>query len=603
MAISKVVDHEGEISALDVPTMPTLPARLDVPHNLDAERAVLGSIILDNTALSKVRQLITVNDFFSSAHRIAFQAMIDLAEAQHTIDIVTVSEKLSGKGLLEKAGGAAYIAGLTDGVPIVSNGAFPEYSLIVKEKSKQRTLIDLGQNLTARALQGVDAPDTLVADVFEQLQELRLTEGKLDVATGQLEVLGKVEPEDKTKPKTKKPQNIYPTLSKEAWHPVAELYRQAHQDCTEGSDNWHFITFYTVVGSMLGRTLGTRMGGLIYGNLYSVLVGQIGGDGKDTVADFGTDFVQMVDPKLYIPETIDSKAGFCKEWGEYNAHEQIVTNHRALLRLPEIRSYLDAAQQSGTKSIAPMLLTHYSPRPSLDNASIATPAHIRNPHLSMLACGARRFIEKIPEPDLINGLGRRVCFVPGDPKGPNDDPAAPNMEILTHLAQSVKEALELYQSRKDLRLDLSREAKKLWKDWYKTYWKRKRGEDLLAALNNGDRVTCRKIALINAGLDKEQDFIQSWHLEPAMAFTEFLFECRYPIFSEHGANPYVEIERKILAKIPEYPNRVLKRWLQMYLRSMDSKTFNDRIKYLTMDDGPLVKKQEGKKIWISRAAP
>jgi len=160
----------------------------------------------------------------------------------------------------------------------------------------------------------------------------------------------------------------------------------------------------------------------------------------------------------------------------------------------------------------------------------------------------------------------------------------------------------MYGERKDgWRLPLSRESKKLWDTWYKTYWKRKRGDDLLAALNNGDRVTCRKIALINAFLDRETEAIKPDHLEPAMAFVEFLYECRYPIFSEHGANPYVEIEKKILDKVPEFPNRVLKRWLQRYLRSIDTKTFNDRLKYMSMDDGPITIHREGKRVYISRS--
>jgi len=282
-----------------------------------------------------------------------------------------------------------------------------------------------------------------------------------------------------------------------------------------------------------------------------------------------------------------------------------VSNHRAILRLPEIQAYLDATNDSGPKGVGPMMLVHYSPRRSLDNSSVATDAHIPYPHLSMLACGAKRFIGQIPEADLINGLGRRVCFVPGDAKGPNDNPASPDLEILTPLAEQMKDILEMYRNmslKATVNLRLDDQAKKLWSKWYKSYWRRKQGDDLLAALNNGDRVTCRKIALINAGLDKSQDFIRPEHLERAIAFVDFLFDCRWPIFSEHGANPYVEIEKKILARIPEAPNRVLKRWVQRNCRAIDSKTFNDRLKYLTMDDGPLLMHREGRKVWISRSS-
>jgi hypothetical protein len=576
-----------------------------VPHNLEAERALLGSVLLDNSALKLALETVGRDDFFSEAHRITFSKMVVISENNRTIDLVTLSEELSKDGQIDKAGGAAYLAALTDGVPIGTSVAVSEYCRIVKEKAVIRQLINAANNVISRCIEGTDDPATLLELAHSQIEDLRLLDVRVKTQSGGVEVIGKAQPESPKEAKPKKPENTYPLIPKAAWTPHAELYRRAHENCTEGSDNWHYITFYTVMGALFGRTLGNRMGSMIYGNLYSVLIGQIGGDGKDTVADFGVDFIEMVDEKVYIPEVIDSKPGFIKEWAEYNQRESVVSNHRALLRLPEIRTFLDTAEQSGTRSVSPMLLTHYGPRRSLDNTSIATPAHIPNPHLAVLACGAKRFIGEIPEVDLINGLGRRLCCVPGDAKGPSDDPAAPDLEILVPLAQAVKDALEFYQTLKiPCQLKLSRSAAKLWKEWYKTYWKRKRGDDLFAALNNGDRVTCRKIALINAGLDKQLDYIEDRHLEPAMACVEFLYECRWPIFSEHGANPYVEIEKKIMSLIPDPPNRISKRWVQQHLRAIDTKTFNDRVKYMTMEDGPLLRHEERKgrlRIFLSRA--
>jgi hypothetical protein len=167
------------------------------------------------------------------------------------------------------------------------------------------------------------------------------------------------------------------------------------------------------------------------------------------------------------------------------------------------------------------------------------------------------------------------------------NPGSPDDSILIPLAENIRESLDFYSAKKDgWMLKSSPESEKLWDKWYSIYWKRKRGDELIPALNNGDRTTCKKIALINAFLDRSERFIEPHHYEPAMAFCEFLFESRWPIFSDHGANPYVEMERKILAKVPEYPTQVRKRWLQQQL-PLDSKTFNDRLKYMSMEDGPL----------------
>jgi replicative DNA helicase len=129
---------------------------------LEAERALLGSILLDNSALNMALEVVGKDDFFSEAHRITFEKMVGISEKNRTIDLVTLSEELSKDGLIEKAGGAAYLAALTDGVPIGTSVAASEYSRIVKEKSLVRRLINASNNVISRCLEGTDDPDTLI---------------------------------------------------------------------------------------------------------------------------------------------------------------------------------------------------------------------------------------------------------------------------------------------------------------------------------------------------------------------------------------------------------------------------------------------------------
>ena len=132
------------------------------PHNLEAERALLGSILLDNSALNMALEVVEKDDFFSEAHRITFEKMVGISERNRTIDLVTLCEELSKDGQTEKAGGAAYLAALTDGVPIGTSVAVSEYSRIVKEKSIVRRLINASNNLISRCMEGTDDPDTLI---------------------------------------------------------------------------------------------------------------------------------------------------------------------------------------------------------------------------------------------------------------------------------------------------------------------------------------------------------------------------------------------------------------------------------------------------------
>ena len=143
-----------------------------VPHNLEVERALLGSILLDNGALNIALEHIGRDDFFSEAHRVTFEKMLEISEKNRTIDLVTLSEELSKEGLLEKVGGAAYLASLTDGVPVGSSATVSEYSRIVKEKSLIRRLINASNNVISRCLDGTDDPETLVDLAQSQIFEI-----------------------------------------------------------------------------------------------------------------------------------------------------------------------------------------------------------------------------------------------------------------------------------------------------------------------------------------------------------------------------------------------------------------------------------------------
>src|SRR3989475_8958691 len=96
-------------------------AERTLPHNLEAERSVLGAILLHNDAFNLAAELIDSLDFFRDAHRRIFDKMVRLAERSAPIDLVTVIEELGRSGELDEVGGPAYIAALVDGVPRSTN--------------------------------------------------------------------------------------------------------------------------------------------------------------------------------------------------------------------------------------------------------------------------------------------------------------------------------------------------------------------------------------------------------------------------------------------------------------------------------------------------
>ncbi len=131
-----------------------------LPQNLDAERSILGAILLDNHALNAAIENIKPEDFFLEQHRRVFNQMIALGESQQAIDLVTLTESLHRVGELEASGGAPYLAALADGMPRVSN--VEHYARIVREKALLRNLIHATHNIQQRALEGEDGADTIL---------------------------------------------------------------------------------------------------------------------------------------------------------------------------------------------------------------------------------------------------------------------------------------------------------------------------------------------------------------------------------------------------------------------------------------------------------
>ena len=153
-----------------------------LPHNLDAERSVLGAVLLDNHTLNLAIEKLKGEDFFLDQHRRIYERMIRLGEAQQAIDLVTLSDDLARSGELEAAGGAAYLAALVDGVPRVSN--VEHYARIVREKAILRNLIHAAGAIEQQALSGEEDADEVLdraESLIFQLAEERIRAGFIGV--------------------------------------------------------------------------------------------------------------------------------------------------------------------------------------------------------------------------------------------------------------------------------------------------------------------------------------------------------------------------------------------------------------------------------------
>ena len=146
-----------------------------LPHNLEAEKSVLGAILIQNEAFNHAAELIDSRDFFRDAHRRIFERMVALSERNDAIDFVTLKEELSRFGELEEVGGPAYIASLADGVPRSANVEY--YAKIVKEKSTLRSLIHSANKILTEAYQAEEEPDLLLDEAERAI--FAIAEGRI----------------------------------------------------------------------------------------------------------------------------------------------------------------------------------------------------------------------------------------------------------------------------------------------------------------------------------------------------------------------------------------------------------------------------------------
>jgi DnaB-like helicase N terminal domain len=138
-----------------------------LPHNLDAERSILGAIVLNNEVLKAVVERLSPEDFFLPQHRHLFECMIELARNSQPIDYVTMMELLERRGRLQGAGGIAYVSQLGESQPRATNVA--HFAGIVKEKSRLRKLAFCAEAIQKQALEATEDSQTLLARASETI--------------------------------------------------------------------------------------------------------------------------------------------------------------------------------------------------------------------------------------------------------------------------------------------------------------------------------------------------------------------------------------------------------------------------------------------------
>ena len=133
-----------------------------MPCSLSAERALLGSILIDPSSINEIAATVGADDFYVQEHKQIYLAMRELFDASQEIDPVTLIDSLVHKGVYEKAGGESYVRSLLDVTPSAMNIA--DYARIVKEESTRRRIIEVCGEISGPVL----IADTTIKSIGEE---------------------------------------------------------------------------------------------------------------------------------------------------------------------------------------------------------------------------------------------------------------------------------------------------------------------------------------------------------------------------------------------------------------------------------------------------
>src|ERR1041385_1290682 len=153
-----------------------------LPHNIDAEKSVLGAILVNNENYYRVLENIKPEDFYLDAHRVIYRKMVDLIENSKAIDLITIQEELVRSSQLEAAGGITYLASLLDGIPHLIH--IEHYIEFIREKFLLRQLVTAANKIMAKffaqAYPAEEILDRAEQSLFD-LSERRMRSGFVSV--------------------------------------------------------------------------------------------------------------------------------------------------------------------------------------------------------------------------------------------------------------------------------------------------------------------------------------------------------------------------------------------------------------------------------------
>lgn len=152
-----------------------------IPNNIEAEISILGGILLNPDSISRILDIVKIDDFYKNSHKVIYEIMLDLYNKGHVIDTVLLINELNKKGKMDEVGGEEEIFNFFNIVPTSAN--IVNYATIVKDKAMLRRLINVGTEIVEMAYEGYDEVDIMLDKVEHKIFKISQTKEKKEITS------------------------------------------------------------------------------------------------------------------------------------------------------------------------------------------------------------------------------------------------------------------------------------------------------------------------------------------------------------------------------------------------------------------------------------
>lgn len=521
------------------PTIQTGPApaerEQDLPQNLDAERGVLGGLLMDGTYFPAVSQILRAEHFYLEAHQLIYRALVDLFHRNAQPDVIVLCEELESRHWLARVGGDDYICKVCNAVPHAVNTVY--HAQIVQEKAVKRALLAELAEAKRRVLANGQTSTQLLHQALGGLARIEVSQSEEDTA----------------------PLRIQPwpaPLDAAAFHGIAGDIVRAIEPHSESDPAAILFQFLAGFGNLIGPGPHWRVESSRHGLNLFVLIG-----GASSKARKGTSF----DHIMWILERIDADWASTRLGHGYTSGEGLiadladdsisggtitpgVSDKRLFWTEGEFGSVLTIMARDGNT-----LSAHV--RQAWDGKTLAgrsknKPLRATNPHVSIVGhITVVEAVDLLSSVNAANGFGNRFLWV-----------CARRSKVLPHGGKlhtvNWEPIMEDLRTVRDFLLfgdfagpiQRHRDANILWEQVYPQLSEGRPG--LLGAMTSRAEAQVMRLAALYAVLDRSQ-WIYEQHLRAGLACWRYAEQSARYIFGDALGDPNAEKISKTLAKVAE----------------------------------------------------